>query len=127
MLLGPFGFGLSAFNYIHKSGGDLSRASAIEAISQEKIEPVHKALIDALEDKDLVVRAAAAKALVDYHDNETQRSLYALLNDPKHPVRLTAAAAYLRTTGVPGPEEETPGVQEKKPRRTGRHPAKVSQ
>jgi hypothetical protein len=30
-------------------------------------------------------------------------AVYALLADSKQPVRLTAAAAYLRTTGVPGP------------------------
>jgi hypothetical protein len=29
--------------------------------------------------------------------------MYALRTDPKQPVRLTAAAAYLRTTGAPGP------------------------
>ena len=57
----------------------------------------------ALGDKDLTVRAAAAKALVDYHDKPTQMAVYALLEDNKEPVRLTAAAAYLRTTGAPGP------------------------
>jgi HEAT repeat protein len=57
----------------------------------------------ALGDKDQVVRAAAVKALADYHDKATQMAVYALLTDSKQPVRLTAAAAYLRTTGVPGP------------------------
>jgi hypothetical protein len=103
MLLGPFGFGITAFEYIHKSGGDLSRVSAIEQISEERTEPVHKELVAALGDKDVAVRAAAAKALVDYHDNATSMAVYALLIDPKQPVRLTSAAAYLRTTGVPGP------------------------
>jgi hypothetical protein len=103
LLLGPFGFGITAFEFIHQSGGDLSRVSAIEQISQERIEPVHKELITALGDKDLTVRAAAAKALMAYHDDATQKAVYALLADPKQPVRLTAAAAYLRTTGVPGP------------------------
>jgi len=103
MLLGPFGFGITAFEFIRQSGGDLSRVSAIEQIAQERIEPVHKELIAALGDKDLTVRAAAAKALVDYHDTPTQMAVYALLDDAKQPVRLTGAAAYLRTTGVPGP------------------------
>jgi HEAT repeat protein len=103
MLLGPFGFGITAFEYIHQSGGDVSRVSAIEQLSQERTEPVHKELVAALGDKDLLVRAAAAKALVDYHDKPTQMAVYALLEDAKQPVRLTAAAAYLRTTGVPGP------------------------
>ena len=103
MLLGPFGFGITAFEYLHQSGGDLSRVSAIEEISQERIEPIHKELLAALGDKDLTVRAAAAKALMEYHDKATSDAVYALLADPKQPVRLTAAAAYLRTTGTPGP------------------------
>jgi HEAT repeat protein len=105
-LLGPFGYGITAFEFIHQSGGDLARAAAIEQISQEKTEPIHKELIAALGDKDLTVRAAAAKALVDYRDEATQKAVYGLLQDSKQPVRLTGAAAYLRTTGVPGPETE---------------------
>ncbi|HXE08155.1 MAG TPA: HEAT repeat domain-containing protein [Acidobacteriaceae bacterium] len=103
MLLGPFGFGIAAFNFIHQSGGDLARASAIEAIAQEHTQPIHQELLSALEDKDPTVRAAAAKGLVDYRDYATSMAVYGLFVDPKNPVRLTAAAAYLRTTGVPGP------------------------
>jgi HEAT repeats len=103
MLLGPFGFGITAFEYMHKSGGNLARVSAIEQISQEKTEPIHRELVAALADKDPTVRAASAKALADYQDNATSMALYALFIDPKFPVRLTSAAAYLRTTGVPGP------------------------
>ena len=107
MLLGPFGFGITAYEYIHKNGGDLSRVSAIEQISQERTEPIHKELVAALGDKDPAVRAAAAKALVDYHDNATSMAIYALFADAKYPVRLTSAAAYLRTTGTPGPPVAT--------------------
>ena len=103
MLLGPFGFGITAFNFIHQSGGDLARASAIDAIAQEHTPPVHQELLAALADKDPAVRAAAAKGLVDYRDPTTSAAVYALFVDPKNPVRLTAAAAYLRTTGTPGP------------------------
>jgi len=103
MMLGPFGFGITAFEYVHQNGGDLARVSAIEQISQERTEPIHQELVAALTDKDQTVRAAAAKALVDYHDKATSSAVYALLIDPKQPVRLTAAAAYLRTTGTPGP------------------------
>ncbi|MDP9051971.1 MAG: HEAT repeat domain-containing protein [Acidobacteriota bacterium] len=118
MILGPFGYGITAFNFIHQSGGDLSRVAAIEQISQERIEPVHQELIGALKDKDPTVRAAAAKAVMEYHDNTTQMAVYALLADPKQPVRLTAAAAYLRTTGTPGPETTaTPAATERKGKR----------
>jgi len=103
MLLGPFGFGITAFNFIHQSGGDVARAAAIEAIAQERTPLVHQELLAALSDKDPAVRAAAAKGLVDYRDRGTSTAIYALFVDPKNPVRLTAAAAYLRTTGTPGP------------------------
>jgi HEAT repeat protein len=108
MLLGPFGFGITAVEYVRQSGGDLARVSAIEQISQERTEPIHQELVAALADKDQTVRAASAKALVDYHDNATSMAVYALLADPKQPVRLTGAAAYLRTTGTPGPGPLTP-------------------
>jgi HEAT repeat protein len=108
MLLGPFGFGITAYEYIHKNGGDLSRVSAIELVAQERTEPIHKELVAALGDKDPAVRAASAKALVDYRDKDTSMAVYALFADPKQPVRLTAAAAYLRTTGVPGPSVVKP-------------------
>jgi len=103
MFLGPFGYGITAFEFIHQSGGDLTRVAAIEQISQEKTDPIHKVLLAALADKDPAVRAAAAKALGDYHDKATSNAIYPLFADKKYPVRLTAAAAYLRTTGTPGP------------------------
>lgn len=108
MLLGPFGFGITAIEFMHQSGGDAARAAAIEQIAQEKTQPIHNELLDALKDKDPGVRAAAAKALVDYHDQPTQDAVYTLLLDPKDPARLTAAAAYLRIMGVPGPMEAKP-------------------
>ena len=108
MLLGPFGYGIMAFQFIHQTGGDYARASAIEQLSQEKIEPVHQALIADLGDKDQVVRVAALKGLMEYHDHPTTMAIYVLFVDPKYPVRLTAAAAYLRTTGVPGPPVVVP-------------------
>ena len=109
LLLGPFGFGITAFEYIRKNGGDSARVTAIDLLAQEKTEPIHKDLVAALTDKNLAVRAAAAKSLVDYRDKETSMAIYKLLADPKQPVRLTAAAAYLRTTGVPGPPIEKAG------------------
>jgi HEAT repeat protein len=114
ILLGPFGFGITAYEYIKKNGGDLSRVVAIEEIAQEKTEPIHKELISALGDKDPAVRAAAAKALMDYRDAATSKAVFALLGDPKLPVRLTAAAAYLRTTGVPGPPPATALAEKQK-------------
>jgi len=103
LLLGPFGFGVGALEYIRKNGGDSSRVAAIEQIGEERTEPIHKELLSVLGDKDPTVRVAAAKALVDYRDKATSMAIYQQFADTKYPVRLTAAAAYLRTTGVPGP------------------------
>jgi len=108
MLLGPFGFGITAFEFMRQSGGDLARASAIEQIAQEHTEPIHKELLAALADKDPTVRAAAARGLADYRDSATSIAICALFVDPKNPVRLTSAAAFLRTTGVPGPPATPP-------------------
>jgi len=99
MLLGPFGFGITAYEYIHKNGADTSRPLAIELLAQEKTRPIHDELLNALTDKDVGVRAAAAKALGEYHDKPTAQAIANLFYDPKAPVRLTAAAAYLRATG----------------------------
>jgi HEAT repeat protein len=100
MLLGPFGFGIAAYEYMHKNGGDTARVLAVEQIAQEKTTPIRKTLVAALGDKDPTVRAAAAKALGEYRDHSVAKALSALFDDPKLPVRLTAAAAYLRATGA---------------------------
>jgi HEAT repeat protein len=102
LLLGPFGFGITAYEYIHKNGGESARPLAIELLAQEKTKPIHDELISALDDKDVGVRAAAVKALGDYRDAPTAAAISNLFYDAKAPVRLTAAAAYLRATGVVG-------------------------
>ena len=44
MLLGPFGFGITAYEFIKQNGGDLARVSAIELLAQERTEPIHDEL-----------------------------------------------------------------------------------
>lgn len=117
MLLGPFGFGITAVEFMRQNGGEAARAAAIEQIALEKTEPIHRELLDALKDKDAGVRAAAAKALVEYHDQPTQDAVYTLLLDPKDPARLTAAASYLRIMGVAGPLEAKPRPATRRQRR----------
>ena len=114
MLLGPFGFGITAYEYIHKNGGDSSRTLAIELLSQEKTKPIHDELIAALADKDLGVRAAAVKALGEYRDKETAAAIANVFYDSKPPVRLTAAAAYLRASGNVVDPSSTPRFQPRK-------------
>jgi HEAT repeat protein len=100
MLLGPFGFGITAYEYVRKNGGESAHVTAITELAKVKNEAHRKLFIDALDDKDPAVRIAAAKALGDYHDKATASSLLDLFQDTKAPVRLTAAAAYLRSTGI---------------------------
>jgi HEAT repeat protein len=102
LLLGPFGFGVGAYEYMHKNGVDTSRVTAVEQISEEKLNPIRSTLIAALNDKDPAVRAAAAKALgTTYHDKEISDALLPIFDDSKRPVRLTAAAAYISATSNP--------------------------
>ncbi|HEV2579117.1 MAG TPA: HEAT repeat domain-containing protein [Acidobacteriaceae bacterium] len=95
LLLGPFGFGIRAVEYMRKSGGDASRAAAINLLAESHARGIDAELMDALDDKDAAVRAAAAKALGQRHDAAAVKSLGELFSDPKLPVRLTAAAAYI--------------------------------
>jgi HEAT repeat protein len=98
MLLGPFGFGITAWDYMRKNGGDSARVIAIEQLASQKNGPIRQELVNALSDKDLAVRAAAAKALGQFHDRSVSNDLFTLFTDPKPPVRLTAAAAYINST-----------------------------
>jgi hypothetical protein len=119
MLLGPFGFGITAYEYLHKNGSDSARALAVEQIAQENTAPIRDELVAALEDKDPGVRAAAAKALGGYRDKAVAEALANLFYDPKLPVRLTAAAAYLRSNGaapgVPGTAPDSKARPSAKP------------
>jgi HEAT repeat protein len=99
ILLGPFGFGITAYEYMRKNGADSARAAAVEQLSQEKTGPVRTTITEALGDKDPAVRAAAAKAIgINYHDKAASDALLPLFDDTKPPVRLTAAAAYINTS-----------------------------
>ncbi|RXH57427.1 HEAT repeat domain-containing protein [Granulicella sibirica] len=106
-LLGPFGFGITAYEAMRKSGGSSARVVAIEQLAQERTGPVRAQLLSALGDKDPGVRASAAKALGDYHEPDVATALANLFIDSKPPVRYTAAAAYLHSTGA-APAPATP-------------------
>jgi len=103
MLLGPFGIGITAYEYIRKNGGDSARAKAIDDLSEEHSDLIRKQLLACLGDKDVAVRTSAAKALREYHDPEVSKALAVVFDDPKLPARLTAAASYLVTTGPRAP------------------------
>jgi HEAT repeat protein len=95
ILLGPFGFGVMAFEYMRKNGSNPARAAAIDLLAQSHAPGIDAELMDALGDKDVAVRAAAAKALGQRHYAAATKRLGDLFSDPKLPVRLFAAAAYI--------------------------------
>ncbi|WP_263417890.1 HEAT repeat domain-containing protein [Terriglobus albidus] len=99
-VLGPFGIGIAAYNYLHKAGGDSPRVIATELIAQDKTLEVRKELVDALEDKDQEVRLTAARMLGDFQDPDLAENLIPMFLDSKPAVRITAAAAAIRLTSV---------------------------
>jgi len=95
--LGPFGVGLKAIEYADKpNGAAIARAEAVAQLSRQHNDQVHAVLIEALTDYEPVVRAAAAKGLGRWTDEETERQMLPMFGDNKLAVRLTAAASYLR-------------------------------
>jgi HEAT repeat protein len=101
-LLGPFGFGLSAWRS-RRGQGIQPKVVAATLLADDPSTALMKTFVDALDDPDPSVRAAAAKALGDYHDKEATDALSDALYDSKPAVRLMAAASYIRATR-PQPE-----------------------
>jgi HEAT repeat protein len=95
LVLGPFGFSVSAIEYARKNGGDGARVQAIELLAQERSAGVHEQMRTALDDSDTGVRAAAVRVLGGFHRAGDASDIAVLLNDSKLPVRLAAAAAYI--------------------------------
>jgi HEAT repeat protein len=95
LVLGPFGFSISAVEYARNNGGDSARIQAIDLLAEDKTEGVRDQMKSALDDKDPGVRAAAVKVLGNFHRSHDSKAIATLLTDPKLPVRLAAAAAYI--------------------------------
>ena len=99
MLLGPFGVGLDALEYIRKgTTGNSARVLAVNLLSQKKNNTTRDQLLGALNDKDPFVRTAAAHALGDYHTKIVSDSLLSGFDDSKTSVSLVSAASYIRAT-----------------------------
>jgi hypothetical protein len=95
LVLGPFGFSVSAVEYARKNDSDSARIQAIDLLAENRTEGVHDQMKSVLDDKDPGVRAAAVKGLGNFHRPRDSKDIATLLNDPKLPVRLAAAAAYI--------------------------------
>jgi HEAT repeat protein len=99
MALGPFGFSITAIEYARKNGSSSARVQSIEFLAEDRSEGVHDQMKDTLDDKDAGVRAAAVQVLGSFHRPQDSEAIAVLLNDPKLPVRLAAAAAYIDSLG----------------------------
>jgi HEAT repeat protein len=95
MVLGPFGFSISAIEYARKNGSDGPRVQSIDLLGQERNEGVHDQMKSSLVDSDASVRAAAVRVLGSFHRAADASDIAELLDDSRLPVRLAAAAAYI--------------------------------
>jgi HEAT repeat protein len=97
------GTGVSSLQGILLDPTISGRAATILLLASDKDPRVLPALIDALQDKDGSVRAAACHAIALRNDRKLESDLIPMLDDKKPAVRLRAAAGYLRLESLPAP------------------------
>ena len=91
---------MSSITLILSDAGVSGRSAAILLLATEKNLQVLPALREALKDKDTSVRAAAVHSIALHDDPAYMGDLLAAMSDPKEPVRLRAAAGYIRLSGM---------------------------
>jgi HEAT repeat protein len=94
------GEGIASMQGILTDSGVSGRATAALLLANDKDRATLEALKDALSDKDWSVRAAAVHSLSLRNDPALIKDLEPLLQDDREPVRLRAAAAYLRLSSI---------------------------
>jgi hypothetical protein len=105
-LLGPVGFGVDAFRMTRKgSNGNSARVLTATLLAEDRSNATMQQFLDALQDRDYRVRAAAARELGDYQGKQVTDALQDVFTDPKPAVRLIAAASYIRASH-PAPEKQ---------------------
>ncbi|HEY4011449.1 MAG TPA: HEAT repeat domain-containing protein [Acidobacteriaceae bacterium] len=110
--LGPFGVGLKAIEIVDKNGGAPQRAAAVDQLAKQHSAEVHDVLVQDLTDAEPAVRAAAAKGLGRWQDENTEKLVGPMFADTKLAVRLTAAATYLRAENhIPTPPDTDNDMQ----------------
>jgi HEAT repeat protein len=109
-LLGPVGFGVDAFRMTRKgNNGNSARVLTATLLTEDSSEATRQQFVDALQDHDYRVRAAAARALGDYRGKDVTDALQGAFTDPKPAVRLIAAASYLRANRTVPPKPKARG------------------
>ena len=90
------GEGVSSLQSILSDSGVSGRAAAALLMANDRTPEVLAALLDALSDTNASVRAAAVHAIAMRGETHVMGAVEPLMDDMKEPVRLRAAAGYLR-------------------------------
>ena len=114
------GTGISSMQALLSDPGTSGRATAALLLGNEKDKDTLDALLDALNDKEWGVRAAAVHSLCLRDDPAQQSALVRLIDDKSEPVRLRAAAGYLRLESIKNRPPAKPAMK----RRPAKAPAK---
>ena len=98
-LLGPVGFGVDAFK-MTRSGNNGNSAQVLTAtlLAEDSSNATMQQFLNALQNHNYLVRAAAARALGDYRGTQVTDALQDAFGDPKPVVRFMAAASYIRAS-----------------------------
>ena len=88
------------------SNGNSARVLTATLLADDTSNATMQQFVDALEDHDYRVRAAAARALGDYHGKQVTGALQDAFADPKPSVRLMAAASYIRASRPVSPKQK---------------------
>lgn len=118
------GTGVSSMQALLSDAGTSGRATAALLLGNEKDPQTLAALRDALSDKDWSVRAAAIHSLALQDDPARQTDLAPLIDDKSEPVRLRAAAGYLRLDAIKN-QPKAPAKPAAKPRTRKAAPKKT--
>jgi HEAT repeat protein len=110
-LLGPFGIGFTALRMGKGQSAIHPKVIAVTLLAEDISTASMQTFVDALDDPDPMVRAAAARALGDYRGAQATDALSDPLYDSKPAVRLMAAASYIRAAQ---PEPKPNEVSRKK-------------
>jgi HEAT repeats len=102
------GEGVSSMQALLSDPSVSGRATAALLLERERDDQTLSALKEALQDKDWSVRAAAVHALVLRDNPAFQMDLESLLDDKSEPVRLRAAAGYLRLETIKNAPQHAP-------------------